>query len=185
MQLETEIKQSKLFEDVLYIHRDYNIDKYVRTKNIYTKGEIIKLASIEFVQENEVKSEKGVLRGMGYQVSFPQGKLITVIKGHIFDVFVDVRISSRTYGKWDYVELSDDKWSQVWIPPGYAHGYYAMERTVIQYKVTEYYYREDEEGFVWNDPEVGILWPDDNNRIISKKDLGLHLFRECKPIEVR
>ena len=115
---------------------------------------------VNFVQDNHSLSCKGVLRGLHYQKSNPQGKLLRVVSGNIFDVVVDVRRSSSTYGKWLGIEISAANRKQLWIPPGLAHGFLAMSEVAeVQYKLTEYFEPNGEVCLAWNDPSVGIQWP--------------------------
>jgi dTDP-4-dehydrorhamnose 3,5-epimerase len=129
----------------------------------------------EFVQDNQSRSSKGVLRGMHYQIRQPQGKLVRVVRGCIFDVIVDLRMTSSTFGQWDGVELSEDNHRQLWIPPGFAHGFIVLSDTAdFLYKTTDYYAPQHERCLKWDDPTVGINWPLPFNPIISEKDtLGL------------
>lgn len=113
-----------------------------------------------FVQDNHSRSEQGVLRGLHYQIKQPQGKLVRVTRGEVFDVAVDLRKSSPTFGQWTGVVLSESNRKLFWVPPGYAHGFYVMsELADFQYKCTEYYAPEHERSLSWNDPAVGIEWP--------------------------
>jgi len=113
-----------------------------------------------FVQDNQSMSVKGVLRGLHFQKQYPQGKLIRVIHGRVFDVAVDLRPGSKSYGKWNGVELSAENGLQVYIPEGFAHGYLVLsERAEFCYKCTDFYHPGDEGGIAWNDPEIGIAWP--------------------------
>lgn len=113
-----------------------------------------------FVQDNQSMSVKGVLRGLHFQKQYPQGKLIRVIHGRVFDVAVDLRPGSPSYGKWNGVELSAENGLQVYIPEGFAHGYLVLsERAEFCYKCTDFYHPGDEGGIAWNDPEIGIAWP--------------------------
>lgn len=115
---------------------------------------------IDFVQDNHSGSRQGILRGMHYQISQSQGKLVRVIVGEIFDVAVDLRRSSPTFGKWVGVNLSAQNKHQVWIPPGFAHGFYVLsEWAEVIYKATAFYAPEHERTLLWNDPAVGIEWP--------------------------
>lgn len=126
-----------------------------------------------FVQDNQSKSVRGVLRGLHYQKEFPQGKLVRVIRGRVFDVAVDIRKNSSTYGKWFGVELSEENKKMFYIPEGFAHGYLVLsDEAEFTYKCTDFYCPEDEGGIIWNDPTVGIKWPieDDMQLIISSKD---------------
>lgn len=114
----------------------------------------------EFVQDNQSKSSQGILRGLHYQLEFPQGKLVRVLSGEVFDVAVDIRRSSPTFGQWVGELLSADNKKQIWVPPGFAHGFYVTsESAEIAYKCTEYYHPEDDHSLLWNDPDIGIEWP--------------------------
>lgn len=116
---------------------------------------------LDFVQDNQSSSGKGVLRGLHYQKNFPQGKLVRVIRGSVFDVAVDLRKGSETYGKWYGLELSEENKKQFYIPKGFAHGYLVLsEWAEFCYKCTDFYHPGDDGGLVWNDPEIGITWPD-------------------------
>ena len=128
---------------------------------------------LTFVQDNQSKSSKGVLRGLHLQVKYPQGKLVRVIKGEVFDVGVDLRVDSETYGKWFGAILSDENKRQLYIPPKFAHGFLVLsDEAEFVYKCTEFYHGEDESGIMWNDADIGIDWPlDDIDEIIlSDKD---------------
>lgn len=124
-----------------------------------------------FVQDNQSKSKKGVLRGLHYQKTFPQAKLVRVLEGKVFDVAVDLRKGSPTYGKWFGVVLSSSNKKMFMIPRGFAHGFLVLSETaVFTYKCDEIYHPEDERGIIWNDPDIGIEWPL-NNVVLSKKDM--------------
>lgn len=128
---------------------------------------------MEFVQDNQSKSKKGVLRGLHFQKQHPQGKLVWVLSGEVFDVAVDIRKGSDTYGKWFGVVLSEENMKQFYVPEGFAHGYYVLSDTaVFSYKCTDFYHPEDEGGILWNDPEIGIQWPveDGVEVVLSEKD---------------
>ena len=113
-----------------------------------------------FVQDNQSSSVKGVLRGLHFQKQFPQGKLVRVVKGSVFDVAVDLRKDSKTYGKWFGVELTEENKKQFYIPEGFAHGFLVLsELAEFCYKCTDFYHPGDEGGLAWNDPEIGIKWP--------------------------
>ncbi len=113
-----------------------------------------------FVQDNQSMSTKGVLRGLHFQKEFPQGKLVRVIKGTVFDVAVDLRANSETYGQWFGVELSAENHKQFYISPGFAHGFLVLsDEAEFCYKCTDFYHPGDEGGLAWNDPEIGIKWP--------------------------
>ena len=114
-----------------------------------------------FVQDNQSMSVKGVLRGLHFQKNYPQGKLVRVIKGRVFDVAVDMRKDSKTYGKWFGVELSEENKKQFYISEGFAHGFLVLsDRAEFCYKVTDFYHANDEGGLAWHDPDIGIEWPE-------------------------
>ena len=128
---------------------------------------------LPFVQDNHSRSQRGVLRGLHLQKSRPQGKLVSCSAGTVFDVTVEVNPSSETFGTYMGVELSDKNHRQLWIPPGYAHGFCVLSETAdFQYKCTDLYFPGDEGGLIWNDPEVGIEWPVETP-LLSEKDLAL------------
>ena len=125
-----------------------------------------------FVQDNHSRSEKGVLRGLHYQIQQPQGKLVRVVRGAVFDVAVDLRKSSTTFGQWVSIELSEFNHKQLWIPAGFAHGFQVTsESAEFLYKTTDYYAPEHERCIAWNDPALGIQWPPDGAPQLSSKDL--------------
>src|SRR5882672_4168276 len=130
-----------------------------------------------FVQDNHSRSGTGVLRGLHYQVSRPQGKLVRVTEGEIFDVAVDIRRSSPTFGKWEGARLSAQSKTMMWIPAGFAHGFCVISDFAdVLYKTTEFYAQEHERSILWNDPEVGIEWPLSGPPVLSPKDAaGLRL----------
>ena len=114
-----------------------------------------------FVQDNQSMSKKGVLRGLHFQKEFPQGKLVRVISGRVFDVAVDLRKDSKTYGKWFGIELSKENGKQFYVSPGFAHGFLVLSDSAeFCYKVTDFYHPGDEGGVAWNDPDIGITWPE-------------------------
>ena len=128
---------------------------------------------LPFVQDNHSRSSRGVLRGLHAQRQHPQGKLVRVARGEVFDVAVDINPASRTFGKWAGAFLSDENHRQLWIPPGYAHGFVVLSEVAdFEYKCTDLYYPEDEIGLIWNDPQVNIDWPI-RNPVISDKDAQL------------
>ncbi|MBL4936355.1 dTDP-4-dehydrorhamnose 3,5-epimerase [Clostridium sp. YIM B02515] len=136
-----------------------------------------------FVQDNQSKSKKGVLRGLHYQNPNPQGKLVRVISGEVFDVAVDLRKDSPTYGQWEGVRLSAENKKQFYVPDGFAHGFLVLsEEAEFVYKCTEFYHPEFEGGILWNDPDIGIKWP--LNRIdkvlLSEKDKKLPCLKQNK-----
>jgi dTDP-4-dehydrorhamnose 3,5-epimerase len=140
---------------------------------------------VEFVQDNHSKSRKGVLRGLHFQYNKPQGKLVRVISGKIYDVAVDLRKSSKTYGDYVSVVLSDENKKQFYIPPGFAHGFVALSEEVeFVYKCTDFYDGSDEGGIIWNDDDINIDWPLDEigeeNLILSPKDIDWKSLKETK-----
>jgi len=125
----------------------------------------------EFVQDNHSRSEQGVLRGLHYQIRQPQGKLVRVVVGEVYDVAVDLRRSSPTFGQWVGVTLSADNKRQLWIPEGFAHGFYVVSEMVeFLYKTTDYYAPEHERCIHWNDPDLAINWPLSGEPTLSTKD---------------
>ncbi|RQS03256.1 dTDP-4-dehydrorhamnose 3,5-epimerase [Burkholderia sp. Bp8991] len=128
-------------------------------------------ADVEFVQDNHSRSAKGVLRGLHYQIEHAQGKLVRVVEGEVFDVAVDIRRSSPNFGKWVGVTLSADNHRQLWVPPGFAHGFVVLsESAQFLYKTTDYWFPEHERSLLWNDPEIGIEWPLDGEPLLAAKD---------------
>jgi len=126
---------------------------------------------VEFVQDNHSRSVRGVLRGLHYQVEHAQGKLVRVVEGEVFDVAVDIRRSSPRFGKWAGVRLSAENHRQLWVPPGFAHGFVVLsESAQFLYKTTDYWYPEHERSIAWNDPEIGIEWPVDFEPVLAAKD---------------
>ena len=115
---------------------------------------------LEFVQDNQSRSVQGTLRGLHFQRRFPQGKLVRVVTGEVFDVAVDLRNSSATFGQWIGEVLSADNQKQLWVPPGFAHGFYVLSDSAdLCYKCTDYYHPEDDHSLLWNDPDIAIEWP--------------------------
>jgi len=132
----------------------------------------------DFVQDNHSRSQKGVLRGLHFQKSKPQGKLVSCSQGAVFDVVVDVDPLSATFGQYVGIELSEDNHRQFWVPPCYAHGFCVLTDTAdVQYKCTDYYAPSDEGGVIWNDPDVAIDWPI-NEPLLSDKDAKLPSLKE-------
>ena len=127
--------------------------------------------TLPFVQDNHSRSAKGVLRGLHYQVEQPQGKLVRVVAGAVFDVAVDIRPGSPTFGKWVGVELTAENKRQMWVPPGLAHGFLVLSESAdFLYKTTDYYSPQHERCIIWNDPTLAIDWPLDGEPILSAKD---------------
>ena len=127
--------------------------------------------NVEFVQDNHSKSAKGVLRGLHYQIEHAQGKLVRVVQGEVFDVAVDLRQSSPTFGQWVGEHLSADNKRQMWVPPGFAHGFLVLsESAEFLYKTTDYWYPEHERSLLWSDPSIGIQWPIEAQPLLAAKD---------------
>ena len=136
---------------------------------------------IQFVQDNQSMSVKGVLRGLHFQKNFPQTKLVRVIKGSVFDVAVDLRKDSKTYGKWYGIELTEENKKQFLIPRGFAHGFVVVsDYAEFAYKCDDFYHPEDEGGLIWNDPDVGIDWPQVGEVLLSEKDKKNPTLAESK-----
>lgn len=126
---------------------------------------------LPFVQDNHSRSARGVLRGLHYQLQQPQGKLVRVVRGAVFDVVVDIRRSSPTFGKWVGTELSEDNHREFWVPPGFAHGFLVLSQSAdFLYKTTDYYAPEHERCIAWDDPAIGIQWPLSGAPRLSAKD---------------
>jgi dTDP-4-dehydrorhamnose 3,5-epimerase len=133
-----------------------------------------------FVQDNHSKSSKGVLRGLHYQIEHAQGKLVRCISGAVFDVIVDLRKLSPSFGKWFGIKLCENN-LQLWVPPGFAHGFYTLTETAeIIYKTTDYYHPEHDRTLLWNDSDLGIEWRVEGEPILSKKDSKGKTFEECE-----
>lgn len=165
---ECELEGLKIIEPQVFADdRGWFMESY--RKEDYEKADIC----CEFVQDNRAYSKKGVLRGLHFQVKYPQDKLLSVLRGEIYDVAVDIRKDSKTYGKWFGIRLSDKNKKQVFITKGFAHGYLVLsEEAEILYKCSEIYHPEDEGGIAWDDPKLAIQWPISAQRelIISEKD---------------
>jgi len=140
--------------------------------------------STVFVQDNHSRSVRNVLRGLHYQIQHPQGKLVRVIAGEVFDVAVDIRRSSSTFGKWVGVMLSAENKRQIWVPEGFAHGFLVVSETAeFLYKTTDYWYPEYERSIVWNDPDLAINWPLSGEPLLAKKDAEACLFGAAEVIK--
>ena len=134
-----------------------------------------------FVQDNQSKSKKGVLRGLHFQKKYPQAKLVRVISGTVFDVCVDLRKNSPTYGKWEGVILSSENKKMFMVPRGFAHGFVVLSETAeFAYKCDDFYHPEDEGGVMWNDEEIGVEWPIDFEPLLSEKDKKHPSLKESK-----
>jgi dTDP-4-dehydrorhamnose 3,5-epimerase len=149
---------------------------FVETWNARAFREVLKVDA-QFVQDNHSRSSRNVLRGLHYQVKQPQGKLVRVSRGRVFDVAVDLRKSSRNFGRWISLELSEDDNRELWIPPGFAHGFLALSEIAdVLYKSTDYYAPEHERCIIWNDPALAIRWPLNGEPVLSPRDrLGVLL----------
>lgn len=158
------ILEPKVFGDA----RGFFMESYNRRDFAEATG-----LDVDFVQDNHSRSRRGVLRGLHYQIRQPQGKLVRVARGAVFDVAVDIRRSSPTFGRWAGVELSEDNQRQLWIPPGLAHGFLVLSESAdFLYKTTDWYAPEHERGIAWNDSAIGIEWPLDaiGEPLLSDKD---------------
>ena len=132
----------------------------------------------QFVQDNHSRSAPGVLRGLHYQIQRPQGKLVRVVRGAVFDVAVDIRKTSPTFGQWVGAELSEDNYRQLWVPPGFAHGFVVLSETAdFLYKTTDYYAPQFERCIAWDDPALAILWPVRTPRLSEKDAKGQAFLR--------
>ena len=162
------------------IHRD-NRGYFVET---YNQKDMVEAGlDMKFVQDNQSMSSKGVLRGLHRQMEYPQGKLVRVVRGEVFDVAVDLREGSETYGKWHGVILSEENMKQFYIPKGFAHGFLVLSDVAeFCYKVTDFFHPGDEAGIMWNDSDIGIDWPitDDMDVILSEKDRNWPFLKDIK-----
>ncbi len=137
-------------------------------------------AEVSFVQDNHSKSAKGVLRGLHYQISQAQGKLVRVVEGEVFDVSVDLRRSSPTFGQWVGEILSADNRRQLYIPPGFAHGFVVLSETAqFLYKTTDFYSPQHERAIIWNDPTVNVAWPIETTPTLSSKDAQAPFMKDA------
>ena len=174
--IDTEIEGVKIIEPTVFGDaRGYFMETY--SKRDFAEGGI----DVDFVQDNESRSRKGVLRGLHFQKQNPQGKLVRVIEGEVFDVAVDLRKNSKTFGKWVGVTLSAENKKQFYIPEGFAHGFVVLSETAaFVYKCTRFYAPNDEGGLFWNDPEIGIKWPvgEGFEPLLSEKDTKNPLLKD-------
>ena len=171
--ISTEIEGVYIIESKKYgDNRGYFLETY-KSRDFIEAG-----LNYTFIQDNQSKSRKGVLRGLHFKKNYPQAKLVSCIEGEVFDVCVDLRKGSATFGKWVGVVLSAEKGNQFMIPRGFAHGFLVLSETAtFCYKCDELYHPEDEGGIMWNDPQVGIEWPIDGEVILSEKD-KMHPYLE-------
>lgn len=159
-------------------HRGFFLESYRR--NRFDEAGIAQ----EFVQDNHSRSQYGVLRGLHFQITQPQGKLVRVTRGSVYDVAVDINPQSATYGMHVGVELSDENHRLFWVPPGYAHGFVVTSEVAdFQYKCTDYYNPQDEGGVIWNDPDIGIEWPVPEP-LLSAKDKALPTLKKYTGKEI-
>jgi len=139
---------------------------------------------LDFVQDNHSRSSKGVLRGLHFQLNQPQGKLVRVVRGSVFDVALDIRVGSPSFGQAAWVELSEDNKRQLWVPPGFAHGFVVTSETAdFEYRCTDYYSPETEGAVLWNDPNLNIPWPI-ASPLLSEKDSGAQCLRDIDPAQL-
>lgn len=159
---EVKIIEPKVFGDARgYFYESFNAREF----------EELVASGVVFVQDNHSRSAKGVLRGLHYQIQHAQGKLVRVVEGEVFDVAVDLRRDSPNFGKWVGVTLSAENHRQLWVPPGFAHGFVVLsESAQFLYKTTDYWFPEHERSIVWNDPAIGIEWPIDFEPLLAAKD---------------
>lgn len=164
------IIEPKVFGDI----RGYFMETY--NKKEFDKAGL----KYNFVQDNQSKSHKGVLRGLHFQTKHPQAKLVRVVSGEVFDVAVDLRKDSKTYGKWVGVILSEDNKKMFMIPRGFAHGFVVLSDSAeFTYKCDDFYHPEDDGGIMWNDPDINIKWPDVGKKELSEKDKKHPVLHNC------
>ena len=173
----TEIPDVLILEPVVFgDDRGFFMESYNRQTWVEETG-----IDLDFVQDNHSRSGRGVLRGLHYQIKQPQGKLVRVISGEVFDVAVDLRQSSATFGRWAGAHLSAQNKRMLWIPPRFGHGFLVLsEYADFLYKATDYYAPEHERAIIWNDPEIGINWPLYSEPLLSAKDAGAHLLKDAE-----
>lgn len=176
----TEISEVCLIEPQVFADsRGFFLESYNHQKFTDKLG-----ITVNFVQDNHSASQKNVLRGLHYQIIQPQGKLVRVIVGKIFDVAVDIRKSSPTFGQWVGYELSAENKHQLWIPAGFAHGFLVMSEVAeVIYKTTDYYAPQGDRTILWNDPDLAINWPITETPILSAKDSHGRPFRNAEVYE--
>lgn len=175
--IDTEIPDVKIIEPEPFVdHRGFFMKIF--NEKFFEEN----IAPLKFVEEDHSGSYHNVLRGLHYQINNPQGKLITITSGEIFDVAVDLRKSSPTFGKWVGVILSERKKREIWIPPGFAHGFYTISAWAeIVYRTTEFYTPPNDRTLFWNDPEIGVAWPvsEEFPPLLSNKDKSGKLLKEA------
>jgi dTDP-4-dehydrorhamnose 3,5-epimerase len=170
------------FEDLIIIEPQLYKDDRGFFYESYNKNNLYKFINVVFVQDNESKSYKGVIRGLHFQKPpYAQTKLIRCISGKILDVALDLRTNSKTYGKYFFIELSSENNKQLLVPKGFAHGFQVLsDEAIVNYKVDEYYNSDSDSGIIWNDKDLSIEWNHDIEPILSEKDLKLISFKELK-----
>lgn len=140
---------------------------------------------LQFVQDNHSRSAKSVLRGLHYQIQHPQGKLVRTLVGEIFDVVVDIRQKSPTFGQWEGVRLSAENKRQLWVPAGFAHGFVVVSEVAeVLYKTTDYWHPEFERSIIWNDPDLAIEWPLTDEPVLAKKDAAGLSFEKAEKFSI-
>ena len=171
-----------LFEPLVFRDdRGYNFESYNKRVFADALG-----AGVEFVQDNRSRSRKNVIRGLHYQLGRPQAKLVSVLRGAIFDVALDMRTDSPQYGCWTSFTLSEENLREAWIPPGFAHGFLVLsEEAEVAYKMTEFWSPRDERCVAWNDPRIGIRWPLSGKPILSAKDAAAPSLALAEPFLAR
>ena len=172
--IQTKLKDCVIIEPKVFgDHRGFFLETYQADRYRDMAG-----IQLPFVQDNHSRSAKGVLRGLHFQKTKPQGKLVRVVSGEVYDVAVDIRPDSPSFGLWEGVILSEDNKRQFWVPPGFAHGFVVLSDTAdFEYKCTDYYDPSDEGSLIWNDPAMAITWPLDNPTL-SDKDRMAPTFAE-------
>ena len=163
------IIQPKVFADERgFFLETFQVDRYASVAGI----------KLPFVQDNHSRSVRNVLRGLHFQRTKPQGKLVRVVRGEVYDVVVDIRENSSTFGKWEAFVLSEKNKTQLWVPPGFAHGFFVLSDIAdFEYKCTDYYDPSDEESLLWNDPSINIHWPTEHPNL-SYKDENAKLLSD-------
>ena len=164
------VKPDRYSDDRGFFQQSYHYDQYAAAG-----------IDAQFVQDNWSRSSRGTIRGLHYQYHTPQAKLVSVLRGEVVDVVVDMREASPTYGKWEAVSLSEHNGYQLFVPRGFAHGFSVMSESAdFVYKCDEYYMPDDECGLRWNDAQIGIVWPEFSKAIISEKDAQLPNWQEAQ-----
>ncbi|WP_213779825.1 dTDP-4-dehydrorhamnose 3,5-epimerase [Caballeronia sp. dw_276] len=168
---EIKLIEPKVFGDARgYFYESFNAREFAEQTGV----------DVTFVQDNHSRSSKGVLRGLHYQIEHAQGKLVRVVEGEVFDVAVDLRKNSPNFGAWTGALLSESNHRQMWVPPGFAHGFVVLsDMAQFLYKTTDYWYPEHERSLLWNDPALGIDWPIDFEPLLAAKDAAGKLLSDA------